>query len=116
MSQNVPNGDLASAIRAARAWSGKSRAQLGRDLGVAAGTIGRWERGDWKDPPRGPMLAALARACDIDDLLDRLPGLLSGDPATRFAAAARGEAQQLRERPDSTAAGHHDEDVAGQGL
>lgn len=91
---------VARAIRAARAWSGLSRQQLATRLGLKAGaTIGRWERGDWRDgPPRPPMLEALADITEAADLAQRVEGLLT-DPAMRFAAEADREARPPREHP-----------------
>lgn len=57
-----PNHPLPSEIRAARAYAGMSRKQIGDALGVSAQVVGRWERGKFKRPPASAMLEAIARA------------------------------------------------------
>lgn len=93
----------ARAVRAARAYSGKSRKQLADDVGVSAETIGRWERGEWRgDPPRGPMLESVARVSGILEFMQTIAGNDGDvDPARRFAAAARREAERRNGRPAS---------------
>lgn len=104
-------------VRAARANSGMSRTQLGAKVGRSAGTIGRWERGEWKSDeyPSPAMLSHIVASSGLRALVDAIEALASEDPATRFAAVARQEAQRQRERRDATPADRHDEGVEGGG-
>lgn len=55
-----PDHPIARELRAARAYSGKSRLQIAGAVDISADTLGGWERGAFtRDPPR-PMLAAIA--------------------------------------------------------
>lgn len=91
-----------------------SRAQLGERIGMSGETIGRWERGEWRDgPPRAPMLEALVRASGLLDLLVEIQLSEEADPATRFAAAARREAQRQRERQRGESGARTDEGAEG---
>lgn len=93
-----PLHPAARAVRAARAYANMSRTQLGALVDVKPGTIGRWERGDWKDgPPRAPMLEKIARETEVYRMVEDL-GAGEPDPAKRFAAVARREADRQRER------------------
>lgn len=116
MAEGDPQHPAARAVRAARAYKGLSRSQLGQRVGVAAETIGRWERGEWREgPPRIAMLEAVARASGILELVNQMAGYeAEADPARRFAAAARREAERRNGRPGSVPAARHDED-AGDG-
>lgn len=109
-----PNHPTARAVRAARAYSGMSRKQLGDLLELHPGTIGRWERGEWDDePPKKPMLEVVARVSGLLELVEAMAADLEPDPARRFAAAARREAQRRNGRPSSGPASRPDEDVGG---
>ena len=102
MADGNPDHAAARAVRAARAYSGMSRKQLGELVGVDEVTIGRYERGEWRSgAPRLAILQAIARATELDGFLELVSGLEDPDPAKRFAAVARQEAQQQRERPTS---------------
>lgn len=67
---------------------------------MSSETIGRWERGEWKDGPPHPLLVAqLARESGLLELLGQIEQAEESDPATRFAVAARREAERRRGRP-----------------
>ncbi|MCA1572874.1 MAG: helix-turn-helix domain-containing protein [Chloroflexi bacterium] len=93
---------IARRIRAARFYAGKSREQVGNVVGRSAEQIGRYERGDWKsDPPGTAIIQAIARATLVPEWFLTEGFQLADDPATRFANAARQEAQLQGERPES---------------
>lgn len=103
----------ARAIRAARAYAGMSRMQLGQLVGVSAETIGRWERGQWREgPPRPPMLEAIARASGLLDFVAAIQAeAQEPDPARRFAAATRQEAERRNGHHASGPASRSDADA-----
>ncbi len=105
----------ARAVRAARAYAHMSRKQLGDEVGVVAGTIGRYERGDWREgPPRISLLEGIARATKINELVDDLLATSAEkDPARRFAAVARQEAQRRNGHRGSGSTAPPDEDAEG---
>lgn len=63
----VAHGTLPNRIRAAREYAGLSRAGLAAELGMSSETIGRYERGEWIEPPKKPTLQAIARATRVPE-------------------------------------------------
>lgn len=106
---------IARFVRAARAFSGSSRAQVATWVGVEAPTIGRWERGEWKKgPPRTAALEVIARRSGLLEFVDGLASATGElDPARRFAAAARREAQRRDVHPGSEPEAPRDADAGG---
>ncbi len=86
---------IARAVRAARAYAGLSRDALGDSVELDGQTIGRYERGDWKEPPKGITLNAIADVCGVprEFMRNGWP-----DAAELFLAAAAAEAEQSRKR------------------
>ena len=68
---SCPNGHperaLAKRIRAARAFAGISRRDLGKRVGLGEEQIGRYERGHWQETPRRAIREGIARACGVPD-------------------------------------------------
>lgn len=91
---------LPSEIRAARAYAGMSRKQVGDALGVSAQVIGRWERGQFARPPAQAMLEAIARATNPPTAFEFV-STVSVRPSV--AERARAAAQRLdgTQRPSS---------------
>lgn len=56
-----PDNPIARELRAARAYAGMSRQQLGAKIGISKDALGDWERGDWVREPALAMLEAVAR-------------------------------------------------------
>lgn len=106
---------LAKEIRAARAYADFKRNDptMLAALGIGHEQFGEYERGNWKRPPTAPVLAAMARVCEIPKAWLDAGFLQPDDPATRFADAVRREAEQPRERPRSASPDHLAEDDAG---
>jgi transcriptional regulator with XRE-family HTH domain len=97
----VANGDkdhpVARAIRAARSYAGLSRKQVGAAIDVSAATIGRYERGEWAEPPKQPALDAIGKVTSIHQMLD-----VFGEPngEERFERATRREVERRYKRPE----------------
>jgi transcriptional regulator with XRE-family HTH domain len=110
-----PDHRIASEIRAARAYAGMSRKQVGDAIGVSPWTIGNWERGEWEDqPPRIAMLEAIARACQIPDVWQAAGFLAEPDSITPLEALVR--VQQLLLTLSSAGPGEpHSEESRGLG-
>lgn len=85
-----PDHRIARQIRAARAYAGMSREQVGQALGVHEQTISRWERGAWKEkPPRLPMLEKIAQVTGIPDLWIAAGFLSEAEELSPLEAQAR---------------------------
>lgn len=89
---------IAREIRAARAYAGWSRDQLGKAIGVSGQTIGKWERGDFTRQPADGMLRAIL---DTTKLPERLTAL-ADPPKPSVAARARDAAQRLNDTPGAS--------------
>lgn len=96
-----PKHPIARAIRTARVYADMSRSQLGAAIGRSGYAIGDWERGEWKAPPPDPMLEGIIKATRLSAVLAAELFRLQEDPAKRFAATTRREAERTDERPSS---------------
>jgi transcriptional regulator with XRE-family HTH domain len=109
-----PDHRIAKQIRAARAYAGLSRQQVGDALGMSPYTIGNWERGEWKDqPPRLPMIEAISRICGIPDLWVAVGFLAEPEEISPLEAQIRLEA--LLSRLSTGPSGSQSEQAPGQG-
>lgn len=88
-----PDDPIAREIRAARAYSGKSRRQIADEIGVKAGTIGNWERGKFTRPPAQAMLSAIARCTKVPARFELVLAVAPTRPSV--AERARLAAQRL---------------------
>lgn len=93
-----PTRTLARTIRAARGYSGMDRRELAKKLGMSSEQVGRYERGEWNEPPKRAIVQAIAIACSVPDDFMHVG---FSDPAKRFADRTRQEADRQRERPGS---------------
>lgn len=78
----------AERIRALRQRAGMSQQELGRQLGVSAVAVGKWERGQTQ-----PDIHSLSRMADIfgttiDDLCDHAPPAPAEEPNIRVMTRA----------------------------
>jgi len=89
-----------------------SRAQLGIAVDLDKETIGRYERGEWERPLKRPMLEAIADATEIPAKYRDVGFLQPDDPVTRFADAARREAELRNEHPAPSSEDLDDEDAS----
>ncbi len=96
MPENVTTRRLAREIRAARAYADLSRDQVAEAVGLDPGTIGRYERGEWKRSPNKAILDGIARATGIPQHYLDAGFLAPEDPAKRAAGRAAKAARQRR--------------------
>jgi transcriptional regulator with XRE-family HTH domain len=96
MPENVTTRRLAREIRAARAYADLSREQVATEIGLDHGTVGRYERGEWKRPPNKAILDGIARATGIPQHYLDAGFLAPEDPAKRATARAAKAAKQRR--------------------
>lgn len=111
-----PTRRLARDIRAARAWSNRSRLEIGRHVGLSDEQIGRYERGEWIDPPKLAVVRAIAEFTQIPQAW-RDAGFLAyeeEDATKRFADKARREAERRNGHHDPESEAPHDEDEADE--
>lgn len=107
---------IARRLRAARHYAGKSRLQIGQAVGRSAEQIGRYERGDWKtDPPGKTIIEGIARETLVPLWFIYEGFGIEEDPAKRFEAKTRLEAERQRERHAPETAARPGEDATDGG-
>lgn len=92
---------LGRRLAAARAYSGKSKIQVSKCVGVSEWTIGRWERGDWKSrPPAEGLLREVARCNGVPDwfILKGLPPRQAEDADEHAALSVQATEELMRQR------------------
>jgi transcriptional regulator with XRE-family HTH domain len=76
-----------------------SRKQVGDAIGIAAVTLGQWERGNFTRPPAQGMLSMIAKATRIPAALE----FVTESPARpSVAERARAAAQRLGDTPGAS--------------